>query len=53
MYYMLSGAPPFYSKNKNEIYKNVLTKPIESIPNITNEGNDLIKGLLKIDVIVI
>jgi serine/threonine protein kinase len=50
MYYMLSGAPPFYSKNKHEIFKNVLTKPIGRLQNITNEGNDLLQGLLKIDV---
>ena len=50
MYYMLSGAPPFYSRNKSEIFKNVLNKPIERVPNITDEGNNLLQALLKINV---
>lgn len=50
MYYMLSGAPPFYSRNKTEIFKNVMNKPIERLPNITEEGNNLLQSLLKIDV---
>lgn len=53
MYYMLSGAPPFYSKNKEEIFKNVLTKPITSLPNISNEANDLLLSFLKVEVIFI
>jgi serine/threonine protein kinase len=53
MYYMLSGAPPFYSKNKSETFKNVLTKSIEALPNVTDEANDLLQKLLKVDVIFI
>lgn len=50
MYFMLSGAPPFYSPNKNEIFKNVLTRPVEPLLNITADANDLMLKLLKIDV---
>jgi serine/threonine protein kinase len=50
MYYMISGAPPFYSKNKNETYKKVLNTPIERIANVTEEANDLFQSLLKINV---
>lgn len=50
LYYMLSGAPPFYSRNKNEIFKNVLTRPIGRLSGITNEANDLFQSLLKINV---
>lgn len=50
MYYMLSGKPPHYSKNRNEIYKNILTKPIEPLLNISEDGNDLLIKLMKIDV---
>ena len=53
LYYMLSGAPPFYSRNKNEIFKNVLTRPIGRLPGVTNDANDLFQSLLKINVIFI
>ena len=50
LYYMISGAPPFYSKNKNEIFKRVLNTPIERLSNVTSEANDLFQALLKINV---
>ena len=50
MYYMISGAPPFYSRNKNETFRHVLSTPIEPLPNVTDEANDLLKNLLRIDV---
>ena len=50
MYYMLSGAPPFYSKNSSEIFRNVISRPVQPVQNITNNGNDLLLNLLKIDV---
>lgn len=49
MYYMLSGAPPHYSKNKAQIFKNVLTKPVEAVLSATNSANELIMSLLKVD----
>lgn len=49
MYYMLSGAPPHYSKNKAQIFKNVLTKPVEPILSATNAANELMLCLLKVD----
>ena len=50
LYYMISGAPPFYSKNKNEIFKHVLTTPIGRLGNVTEQANDLFQALLKINV---
>lgn len=50
MYYMLSGAPPFYSTNKSQIFKNVMTKQVEPLLNVTEEANDLLLKLLQIDV---
>jgi serine/threonine protein kinase len=29
LYEMLSGAPPYYSKNREEMFKSILTKPVE------------------------
>ena len=50
MYFMLSSAPPYYSRNKSEIFKNVITKPIEPLMNLTEACNDLMLGLLTIEV---
>ena len=49
MYFMLSGAPPFYSSKVSEIYKNVTTKPIEPLKNISEACNDFMRGLLTIE----
>jgi len=46
---MLTGLPPFYSQNINEIYAGILNKPI-SFPqaiNISPQGKDLIRKLLE------
>lgn len=32
LYEMLSGAPPFYSKDRDKMFKNILFKPIEMRP---------------------
>ncbi|CAG9316528.1 unnamed protein product [Blepharisma stoltei] len=48
LYEMISGAPPFYSKNRNEMYKNVLNKPVEMKPNFSNELSDFLTKLLQI-----
>jgi serine/threonine protein kinase len=50
LYYMLSGAPPHYSKNKSEIFKNVLSKPIEPLFNVSAGCGDLLMRLLKVNV---
>jgi len=46
---MLSGAPPFYSKNRNEMYKNVLNKQVEMKPHFSNEASDFLSKLLQIN----
>lgn len=47
---MLTGAPPFYSRDKTMMYKNRLEKPIEMKSYFSEEAVSLLKGLLKNDV---
>jgi serine/threonine protein kinase len=49
LYEMLSGAPPFYSKNREEMFKNILNKPVEMKPTFTDQAADLLRSLLQID----
>lgn len=49
LYFMLSGSPPHYSKNKNEIFKNVITRDIEPLLNVSDSANELLMALLKIE----
>lgn len=49
IYFMLSGQPPHYSKNKNEIFKNVITRDIEPLLSVSDSANQLLMGLLKIN----
>eukprot|EP00828_Plagiopyla_frontata_P020799 TRINITY_DN2668_c0_g1_i2.p1 TRINITY_DN2668_c0_g1~~TRINITY_DN2668_c0_g1_i2.p1 ORF type:complete len:146 (-),score=19.08 TRINITY_DN2668_c0_g1_i2:52-489(-) len=46
---MLSGAPPFYSKDRNEMFKNILEKPIPMKPYFSQEASSLLNGLLCVD----
>mmetsp|Transcript_27627 Transcript_27627/g.49854 ORF Transcript_27627/g.49854 Transcript_27627/m.49854 type:complete len:130 (+) Transcript_27627:717-1106(+) len=46
---MLSGAPPFYSKNKEEMYRNIMNKPVEMKPHFSPNASDLLRSLMKID----
>lgn len=50
MYEMLSGAPPFYSKNKEEMYRSIMNKPVEMKPHFSPNACDLLRSLMKIDV---
>lgn len=50
IYEMLSGAPPFYSKDKRLMLKNRLEKPIEMRPWFSINAISLIQGLLTKDV---
>lgn len=34
IYYMIYGVPPFYSNNRDILYKNILTKQVWFPPNI-------------------
>jgi serine/threonine protein kinase len=42
LYEMLSGAPPFYSKDKNVMFKNRLEKPIEMKPWFSSKAVSII-----------
>lgn len=45
---MLTGKPPFYSKNKHEILKNITSKPVPLPENLTPEAKSLLKELFRI-----
>lgn len=47
---MLSGLPPFYSKDQYKMFKNLLEKPIEMKPGFSNEVRSLLRGLLNVEV---
>ena len=46
---MLSGAPPFYSKDREQMFRNILNKPVVMKPYFTDSAADLLKNLLQID----
>lgn len=43
---MLAGAPPFYSRDKNLMFKSRLEKSIEIKPWFSNYATEILKGLL-------
>jgi serine/threonine protein kinase len=45
---MLTGKPPFYSANKNDILKKITTKPVPIPEDLSPEAISLLKGLFKI-----
>jgi hypothetical protein len=47
---MLSGAPPFYSKNKEEMYRNIMHKPVEMKPHFSPNACDLLRSLMQANV---
>ncbi|XP_076784219.1 serine/threonine-protein kinase Sgk1 isoform X1 [Arvicanthis niloticus] len=49
LYEMLYGLPPFYSRNTAEMYDNILNKPLQLKPNITNSARHLLESLLQKD----
>ncbi|XP_041108383.1 serine/threonine-protein kinase Sgk1-like isoform X2 [Polyodon spathula] len=49
LYEMLYGLPPFYSRNTAEMYDNILNKPLQLKPNISNSARQLLEGLLQKD----
>lgn len=53
LYFMISGSPPFYSGNKKKTFKKITTTPVPSIKKATEQVNDLLSNLLKINVIFI
>lgn len=47
---MLSGAPPFYSKDKAQMFRNILEKPIEMKSYFSPQAVSILHGLLCLDV---
>ena len=45
----LGPQPPFYSRNTAEMYDNILNKPLQLKPNISNAARHLLEGLLQKD----
>ncbi|KAM0790286.1 Serine/threonine protein kinase, AGC [Microbotryomycetes sp. NB124-2] len=49
VYEMLSGLPPFYSENTNEMYQKILTDPLRFGDEFTPDARNLLTGLLNRD----
>ena len=49
LYEMLAGAPPFYSKNREDMFKQILNTPVTMKPFFSDGAADLLKNLLLID----
>jgi len=50
IYEMLTGAPPWYSRNRDEMFRNMLSKPFDVKPYFSAAATDLLRILLQIDV---
>jgi serine/threonine protein kinase len=48
LYDMLTGKPPFYSTNKNDILKKITTKSVPIPEDLSEEAKSLLRGLFKI-----
>ncbi|CAF0921870.1 unnamed protein product [Rotaria sordida] len=46
-YEMLSGRPPFYSRDVNEMYDNILNRPLRFIGNVSERARNFIEQLLR------
>jgi len=49
IYEMLTGAPPFYSRDKQQMFRNILEKPLEIKPYFSAEAGSLLSSLLVVD----
>lgn len=47
---MISGAPPYYSKDKNVMFKNRLEKPVEMKSWFSTNAISILQALLCNDV---
>jgi hypothetical protein len=47
---MLAGAPPFFSKNKDEMYDSIMNKPVKMRPHFSPTVCDLLRALMQADV---
>ena len=46
---MLSGAPPFYSKNREQMFRDILQKPVQMKSHFSPHLCDLLRNLMLID----
>lgn len=46
LYEMLTGLPPFYNENTNEMYRRILQDPLRFPDDIDKEARSLLSGLL-------
>lgn len=49
IYEMLAGHPPFYSTNRQQLFMNILQKPVRMKSSFSEEASDLISHLLIVD----
>jgi len=49
LYDMLSGSPPFYSSDREKMFRNILEKPLEIRPYFSAESTSILKGLLTVN----
>jgi len=49
LYEMLVGLPPYYSKNRQEMYKRIVNDPVHIPKRLSKEAKDLLKRLLEKD----
>ncbi|TYJ56911.1 hypothetical protein B9479_002356 [Cryptococcus floricola] len=49
LYEMLTGLPPFYDENTNEMYRKILTDPLRFPDSVRSEARSLLTGLLNRD----
>lgn len=49
LYEMLFGLPPFFSRDRNEMYDNILTQPLRLRSNASPEARHILEGLLSKD----
>ena len=42
-YEMLTGVPPYFSPNKDELFENIKKSPLKMPRNITDEAKDFLK----------
>lgn len=49
LYEMLSGHPPFKSKNREDMFRNILHTPAEMKPYFSDNARDMLSKLMMID----
>jgi len=49
---MLAGVPPFYSPNRDQMFKNILTETLQLKPYFSPATSDLLRRLLENNVLL-